>query len=658
MDQEYIAPNGLDRNSEEWSAFDPERLITVTFFPSQCAPSKAEKQLSLEGLAELIGSKTAESKGRQPCLKLAAFSGIPNPSSKSNYPSVRYDAGVVSLSGIEGDYDGGEVSIAEAAYRLRRARLRGLLYPSASSTPEKPRWRVLAFFAHEFAGDETALREYRNKMLNRLNGVLDGVLTGESWTLSQAFYFGGVGTPIEATIVEGDCVDERDDLDAGRMGSQGKVTNHGSRNGKQPLGDDEGDDNASNVAKARAYLKNVDPLTRGYVIACGLRRDIGLTWATAVELWSDRNDELDWPWDPEKIESCCRNAGLYGNGDQGQFGGAGADAYSTEVIPASLVEQIRNSAPPGIPEDAPAGTESAMATHFAARFHRELHFVHRWGWMSYDGVRWKRDEMLSVWRLAKRIADEQAWMSQKESERRKLASKTTINAIADLARSDPRIITAPDAWDSRPDWFNTPAGMVDLTSGELRGSQWQDLVTKVASTGPGGSHLRWLKFIEEVSAGDRALAWYLQKLAGYCLTGSIKEHALFLLHGVGANGKSVFLNTLNEICGDYARVAPADIFVDSQNERHPTDMAMLRGARLVTAQEIEDGKYWAEAKLKMLTGGDLVTARFMRQDNFTYAPQFKLLIAANHKPRLRNVDEAIRRRLHLIPFSHHSTGET
>ena len=93
------------------------------------------------------------------------------------------------------------------------------------------------------------------------------------------------------------------------------------------------------------------------------------------------------------------------------------------------------------------------------------------------------------------------------------------------------------------------------------------------------------------------------------------------------------------------------MFTVTQNERHPTDMAMLQGARLVTAQESEEGKFWAEAKIKALTGGDPITARFMRQDFFTYEPQFKLVIAGNHKPRLRNVDEAIRRRIHMVPFT-------
>ena len=145
---------------------------------------------------------------------------------------------------------------------------------------------------------------------------------------------------------------------------------------------------------------------------------------------------------------------------------------------------------------------------------------------------------------------------------------------------------------------------------------------------------------------------YLRRIAGYCLTGSVSEHALFFLHGPGGNGKGVLVNTITDISGNYATVASMDTFTASQTDRHPTDMAMLRGARLVTAQETEEGRCWAESKIKSLTGGDPVTARFMRQDFFTYQPTFKLVIVGNHRPGIRNVDDAMRRRLHLIPFTY------
>jgi putative DNA primase/helicase len=111
------------------------------------------------------------------------------------------------------------------------------------------------------------------------------------------------------------------------------------------------------------------------------------------------------------------------------------------------------------------------------------------------------------------------------------------------------------------------------------------------------------------------------------------------------------LGTWNGILGEYSAIAPMTTFTATQNERHPTELAMLRGARLVTAQETEDGHHWAESKIKALTGGDPVSARFMRQDFFTYQPTFKLIVAGNHRPSLRNVDEAIRRWFNLLPFT-------
>ena len=127
---------------------------------------------------------------------------------------------------------------------------------------------------------------------------------------------------------------------------------------------------------------------------------------------------------------------------------------------------------------------------------------------------------------------------------------------------------------------------------------------------------------------------------------------MFFLHGSGANGKSVFINTLVGAWGDYAAILPMETFVETtQSDRHPTELAKLRGARLVVAQETEQGRRWAEAKIKALTGGDKIAARFMRQDFFEFTPQFKLTIAGNHRPSLTSVDEAIRRRIHLIPFT-------
>jgi putative DNA primase/helicase len=176
-------------------------------------------------------------------------------------------------------------------------------------------------------------------------------------------------------------------------------------------------------------------------------------------------------------------------------------------------------------------------------------------------------------------------------------------------------------------------------------------MTKVTTATPGGDCPIWRQFLVEITGDDAELQAYLQRMAGYTLTGSTQEHALFFLYGTGANGKSVFVNTLATILGDYATNAPMDTFMETRTDRHPTDMAGLRGARFVAAIETEQGKRWAESKLKNLTGGDKISARFMRQDFFEFFPQFKLFVAGNHRPAIRNIDEAMKRRLHLIPFT-------
>ena len=193
---------------------------------------------------------------------------------------------------------------------------------------------------------------------------------------------------------------------------------------------------------------------------------------------------------------------------------------------------------------------------------------------------------------------------------------------------------------------------VDLRTGEEYVPRREDFCTKIAAVAPANiATPLWRAFLDKITAGDSELKSYLKRMAGYCMTGDTSEHVLFFLYGTGANGKSVYVNTLRGIWGDYASAAPMTTFMTSHTDQHPTDLAMLRGVRLVVAQETEIGRQWAETKIKSITGGDPITARFMRQDFFTYTPRFKIVIAGNHKPSLGNVDEAIRRRLHLVPFT-------
>lgn len=290
-------------------------------------------------------------------------------------------------------------------------------------------------------------------------------------------------------------------------------------------------------------------------------------------------------------------------------------------------------------------TEDAIALSFC-KSNPDLRYVNTWGkWMTWNGKHWIEDETLSTYDAIRKHIRNVA-RGQKEFSKAK-----SVSAIEQLARSDRRYAATSDQWDV-DDWIlNTQGGIVDLHSGKTKEHYRQAYLRKITAATPSGGCPNWSKFLADITGNDREYIEFLKRVSGYALTGSIREHALFFLFGTGGNGKGTFLNTLKHVFGDYATVAPTETFTESKNERHPTDLAMLQGSRLVIAQETEEGKPWAEAKIKTLTGGDPITARFMRRDFFTYQPKFKLLIASNHKPRLKNVDEAMKRRFYLLPFN-------
>jgi hypothetical protein len=195
-----------------------------------------------------------------------------------------------------------------------------------------------------------------------------------------------------------------------------------------------------------------------------------------------------------------------------------------------------------IDSSAVPGSEIDMARFFATRYQSQFRHVMDWGWMKYDARRWSRDKVFAPWYAAQAIADEFAFLAEKEFVRKKIASKATVYAIVDLAKSDPRIVATPERWDADPRLLNTPGGVVDLTTGKVRDHNPADLFTKITAFAPGGDCRLWLEFLDRITDLDTELQNFLKRIAGYCLTGSIDEHALFFLYGTGGNGKGVFLN--------------------------------------------------------------------------------------------------------------------
>jgi putative DNA primase/helicase len=315
-----------------------------------------------------------------------------------------------------------------------------------------------------------------------------------------------------------------------------------------------------------------------------------------------------------------------------------------------------------IPDDdvrPPEYSDDALALRFADNHAAKWRYVAKWGkWMHWDGKRWREDDVRRVFNLARksnrRAAQEYLDRTNEPNMNmyKSFGSKKTITAVESLARDDQRIAATVDQWDLDPMLLNTPGGVVDLNTGTLRPARPEDYMTKITAVAPDPNCLcpLWDAFLDKI-AKDEDFRKYLYRVCGYSLTGLTREHAIFFLYGLGRNGKSTFIEAISGIMGDYHITSPMETFMATQHPEHKTELARLQGARLVTAVETEEGRNWAESRIKQLTGGDPVSARFMRQDYFDYKPQFKLVLHGNHKPTLRSVNVAIKRRMNMLPFT-------
>jgi putative DNA primase/helicase len=319
---------------------------------------------------------------------------------------------------------------------------------------------------------------------------------------------------------------------------------------------------------------------------------------------------------------------------------------------------VRSIQPQEEAEAAPiAMSEDMMADRFADVHGGRWRFVKPWGaWFQWRDDGWYRDDTALVDRLSVELVRQAVYWPEAANlsmaEKRRIPSRRVAGAVRDCGSNDRRIAATIDQWDTEMWLLGVPGGVVDLRTGQSIDPKPEQYITKRTAVAPAdGSAPIWRQFLETVTNGSDDLIEFLQRFAGYSLTGETREQCLAFLYGTGQNGKGVFITTLAKILGDYAATADADVFMESDQQRHPTEMARLRGARLVTVDETDGTKRWNEKRIKRITGGGKIEARFMRQDDFEYMPQFKLLLAGNHKPQLRGVGKAIQRRIHLVPFT-------
>ena len=306
----------------------------------------------------------------------------------------------------------------------------------------------------------------------------------------------------------------------------------------------------------------------------------------------------------------------------------------------------------------PDFSELAMALEFVSRGQHEFRWSPGIGFMVDDGVIWTRDEKMKRYSLAKQVCSDAALRCDEDGEAKKIASHRTVNAIVSLAQTDLRIVVPAAAWDCDPMALNTPGGIVDLSSGTLR-PRGTEHVTQAARVAPdmAGRCPTWERFLDQVFMGDQDLIDFMQRSMGYWITGDRREQVVHFLYGLGANGKSVLTEFVQWLGGSYTLKLPASALMQSRGDRHPTELAQLRGKRLAVSSELDENSFFNESLIKELTGDTTLTARFMRGDFFEFTMSQKHVIVGNFKPRLRGGDPAMARRMLLVPFNASFKGE-
>lgn len=312
--------------------------------------------------------------------------------------------------------------------------------------------------------------------------------------------------------------------------------------------------------------------------------------------------------------------------------------------------------------------EGGNAERLEAWHQGKLRYCDAWGWLAFDGARWKADKAGAVMAATEVIKtiQRQADMLDERSDKASHALAKTLRAHAGrsyrsnsiegmlrLASSRPAFRIALDALDRDPWLLNVANGTLDLRTGELRPHDPADLLTKVAPVvyDAAATCPLWDRFLLDIMDGDREMVDFLRRAVGYSLTGLTTEQRLFIAHGTGRNGKSVFLSTLLEMLGDYGAETPATtLLIRKHDGGIPNDVARLQRPHLVSANETDDGAAMDEAKVKAMTGGDKITARFLHQEWFEFTPRFTVWLRTNSLPRIKGLDEGIWRRLVPIPF--------
>lgn len=632
---------------------------------------------------------------KQDChlIKLATFGDL-----RSDGGSLRNDANVLEIYGIEGDYDAQEIGVDEAARRLTAAGIEAFIYTTAKHSPLRPRWRVLAPLS------KPCPRDGRRAFVGMLNAALGGILATESFTASQTYYFGRVeGVPYETSHVLGRPIDLPDP-------SLKPIYTTGQTDQTPPCDDiDDGSDLDRQVAISRATSHTIEELRSALAAipaddrVLWVRMSLALASLKGTDLaedarviwlrWSESSVNHDPDSDPDQWESFVPDRTYY-------------RAVFAEAARHGWVNPRSARTPSDAYLEREDRTDAGNANVLIRISDGNLRCVpERKVWLEWDGQCWTVDQHgAAAQRAALGVAKHNLVLAAEKEEEAKdpalsdtdkkrlldiavgyvrwagsCRSKHAIDAMLGVASRDIRVQLGIAELDRDPSLLGVSNGVVDLRTGQLRPGARDDFVTKRCNGNyrPGADAPNWTRFIGEItglgvepnrdpSTGvvrpetvgrytpRPEMATYLQRALGYSLTGSVAEHKMLIAIGDGSNGKNVLLDTFQEIGGPYTQTIPPEALMasrgDADAERPSPVLASLAGVRAAISSESKDGQRLDVGLIKRHTGGGFMTARLMRENTFRFLISHKLWLMTNHRPSLDHLDEALRGRLHMIRF--------
>ena len=310
-------------------------------------------------------------------------------------------------------------------------------------------------------------------------------------------------------------------------------------------------------------------------------------------------------------------------------------------------------------------TDSTNAGRLLAEHGKDIRYMAAWKkWVIWNGRYWQTDEsgalihekgLETVRNIYDELSKTSDYRDRIEIEKYAMLSESVRRreAFVKAAQWIKALNITSEDLDNNPWLINVQNGTIDLSTGEFREHRQEEMISKIANVeyDPEADCPLWKQFIREIMNYKTDLINFLQAAAGWALTGDISEQTMFIMYGTGANGKSTFLNTIMYLLGEYAIATPTETFMKKSGEQNTNDIARLRGTRLVTTTEAEQGRRISEPLIKKITGNDQMTARFLYGEYFNFVPTFKIFMATNHKPVIKGTDYGIWRRIKLIPFT-------